>query len=1067
MPVEFKYRLIAGLLRELQEREGYALGPDKLLQVQELLRRLPADVPPERLRSLLAPLFATEPRQQERFYELFGQCLAEARAVFAEAEEEEAAATPEQAEAQKGETRWRRILLFFPPLLALLAGMAWDTGLERWYANPVFWLAAAVLAGAAWASRKLLRGWPRRSGYLLLTLALGAAGLWLRPTLFPGPEKPVSRTVYSSAMAGDTIARSLLRAEDTARLLYTEPREVVETPPGGRFRVDSTGIGTYIAGAEAEPGAADSLTAFLTYARGTDTVYWVATITEPPAPPPPPDTGLIEEIELPYPRDIAELKIDAAARRRFDFYRQYEWPLKALLLLLLGALAWAVVRWDQYRRARVVAELRRPSRPPYVWQPETGQDAAALLAPGLQILLNRLRGRAPGRRLRPDLPATIRATSRQAGRISFVYRRPTLPPDYLLLIDRLAANDHRAHLFDSLYQVFLRAEAPVARYFYDGDPRVLFDEAHPQGIPLGELLHRYDGAQLILVGEGQGLLSPFTGRPAPWTQLLSAWPRRVLLSPRPRRAWGPRERQLEELLPLLPASPGGLDAAISLFAAEDPTDTCGLLPKVDDALHQPFTFGHGLLEDLQRQFSQPLTDWIAACALWPALHWGLTLHLGRSLGAVHGKELITFENLRELTRLPWFTEGRIPDAARTILLDYLSERGLEEPLRQSLRSLLQQAPAPPADSAAFDDYRMNLILNELFLKPGKAARRKLEREFAAYLAAGKKPDFVALRLLDREPTRLDVLLGGALKKFAFREGLPGLGWKLAPRLLAVWGALAVALLAFRPDLNPCKGGEPVAYKDMELCLDSDSARLLFLEYLAADAILAQDTQRVDSLRRAADAINLRDTAFYRNTATRYYNYAARAWNCSRQPGPGCDTLPADSLQAIACANFRRGGALSEALTGQMAIQYINAMRQACPAAAPPPAFFSLSGKVLDVRDGQPIAGATVRMGDARNVNFAELAAGTSPDVFSAATDTRGRYAFDSLPAMQVIQLRASAPGYEAGEWRGPPREELPDIRLSPTNEALEAEAWQRAVAANTPEAYNGYLVAFPEGANAA
>lgn len=361
---------------------------------------------------------------------------------------------------------------------------------------------------------------------------------------------------------------------------------------------------------------------------------------------------------------------------------------------------------------------------------------------------------------------------------------------------------------------------------------------------------------------------------------------------------------------------------------------------------------------------------------------------------------------------------------------------------------------------------MNLILNELFLKPDAAARRRLEREFAAYLAAGKKPDFVALRLLDRPPTRLDVLLGGTLKKYAFREGLPGLGWRLGPKLIGIWAVLATALLAFRPDLNPCQG-ERVAYKEMELCLSSGSDSLLYLEYLAADAILAQDTQQVDSLRTAADAIQLRDTAFYRNTAARYYNYAARAWNCTLQPGPDCDALPTDSLQAIACANFRRGGTLSEAFAGQMGIQYSNAMQRVCLVGEPPPAFFSLSGSVVDAGDGSPIADAAIRAGDANRVTPARLAAGAGPNIFSAATDASGRFAFDSLPAMEQLLLYAAAPGHEPYELRSPPRDELPPIRLSPTDEALEAAAWELALAKDEPEAYSRYLDNFPTGAHAA
>ena len=489
------------------------------------------------------------------------------------------------------------------------------------------------------------------------------------------------------------------------------------------------------------------------------------------------------------------------------WYQSCQWLIKAALLILLGFLAWAIARWDQYRRAKAVAELQRLDRAPYLWNPETGTDASAYLSADAQALLTRLRGRSLDERLRLDLPASVLASIRAAGRIQLRYRRQTLPPNFLLLIDRHDAQDHRARLFDALYQVFLRAEAPITRYFYDGDPRLCFNEAHPGGIALSELLHRHAGAQLLLVGDGQGLLSTLSGRVAPWTNLLQAWPRRALLQTRPLGQWARREKELQALLPLLPASPAGLGAAIDLFNSEDPTTlNPEVLKGIPDALQQPFAFAHELIPDLQRHFAQPHIDWIAACALWPTLHWDLTLYLGKVLadrgtgdmgqndtGAGQARSLLDFAGIRELTRLPWFVEGRMPDAVRSILLEYLQARRLEQPLRLALRTLLEQAPPPPAEATAYDEYRMNLILNELFLQPDATKKRALEREFVRYLAAGKKPDFVALKLLNRPQTPLDVLGDDHLKKYAFRKGLPGLSWQLLPKLLGIWALLGLGL----------------------------------------------------------------------------------------------------------------------------------------------------------------------------------------------------------------------------------------------------------------------------------
>jgi len=980
--------------------------PGKYLQVQELLRRLPGDTPPERLRTLLAPLFATNLVQQRQFYEVFDKSLAQAVEVTRvdvidvnDSDDNNDPNDETRRTARQGERRWRRVVLLFPLLLAALAGFIWDADLGRWYVNPTLWFAIAVFTGSIWAAVRLLTHWMTRSGYLFAVFVLAFLGTRLKPAVIPvptpeiAPPAPIakSRILRFSVAPGDTVSNTLVASTDTARLLSTAPAVPEKTKTGGHFQVDNKGEATYIAGTNAQTGVTDTLIALLGYAGRTDTVYCLVDLIEKKTQPSAaPDLNLIAELPLPYPRDIAGLQIDAAEAARFEWYNKYEWPLKILLILLFGALAWAIMRWYRFRRARAVAELRRADKAPYVWSPNTsGSHTFEGMSEVVQPLLTRLRGRAPDDRHNLDIPATIRATSRRAGRVQFAWRRRTLPPNYLLLIDRLAPNDHQAHLFDTLYGAFTNAELPVIRYFYDGDPRRCFNETHPDGVALAELLHRHAGAQLFILGEGQGLLSTADGRPALWTQLLSAWPRRVLLSTRPLSAWDTRERQLTGLVPILPASPGGLSAALDLFSAEDPADTRELLRTVRDALYEPVEFTHDLLSDLQRHFPPAIVDWIAACAIWPTLHWNLTLHLGRALSAHHDTDLLRFEHLRELTRLPWFTEGRMPEGARAPLFDYLAERGLETPLRESLRELLQQTPSPPENSVAYDNYRMNIVLNELFLRPSQATRHRLEREFERYLAAGKKPDFVALRLLDRPTTRLDVLVGERLKKYAFREGLPGLGWKPGIKLVAVWAALSFVLALFQPNLNPCPG-ERVRYNGREMCLNGDADRLLYLENLAADAIQIQDHERVDSLQKIADAFPETNKAFYQNTAIRYYNYGNRMHNYAKTPDiANWAGISRDSLQNLACENFQR--AISFTRDGEDN-RFRKALELACKERE-----FLISGRVLDAASGRPIAKAVV----------------TAVGIADTTTSADGRYTL-RVPngiARAKIRLLAEANGY--------------------------------------------------------
>ena len=42
--------------------------------------------------------------------------------------------------------------------------------------------------------------------------------------------------------------------------------------------------------------------------------------------------------------------------------------------LLLAALIGAILRWQQYRKAKVVAELQRANTAPYLWNPKTAQQ---------------------------------------------------------------------------------------------------------------------------------------------------------------------------------------------------------------------------------------------------------------------------------------------------------------------------------------------------------------------------------------------------------------------------------------------------------------------------------------------------------------------------------------------------------------------------------------------------------------------------------------------------------------------------------------------------------------------
>ena len=69
------------------------------------------------------------------------------------------------------------------------------------------------------------------------------------------------------------------------------------------------------------------------------------------------------------------------------------------------------------------------------------------------------------------------------------------------------------------------------------------------------------------------------------------------------------------------------------------------------------------------------------------MHWDLTLYLGQEL-STEEENLLSLDNLLQLSRLPWFVDGQIPEAARLELVDYLAQAGKEADIRESIHQAL-------------------------------------------------------------------------------------------------------------------------------------------------------------------------------------------------------------------------------------------------------------------------------------------------------------------------------------------------------------------------------------------
>ncbi|MEO0581373.1 MAG: hypothetical protein AAF135_04030 [Bacteroidota bacterium] len=446
-----------------------------------------------------------------------------------------------------------------------------------------------------------------------------------------------------------------------------------------------------------------------------------------------------------------------------------------ILLVLLGLL----ILWNRKRRP-LVARRDKVDKPPYRWTFDL--EVPEILATNDRILtlVQQMRGREESDAHQLNLPATVHATIRKAGRLQPIYRAQTRPTEYLILIDRKSSQNHQAQLFNLLYETFKAQEIYARRYYYNGDPRICWNEESPAGITLSELKNRYPDHRLLIFGTGYAFLSQRKGTFTKWASLLDAWETKALLSPIPVEAWGRRELILGKKFQLMPTGLTGLRQVVEVLE-KDTTISPKMWKELSLAEEQKLQVdGDNLIESLRKYFDAQTLEWIAACALWTSVHWDLTLFLGRKVKENYAAEgestQLELAEVIQIARIPWFVEGEIPVEAKKQLLDFLPE-ARQNALRAEIYTLMEGSQ-PELDSVAFDDFRMHIVSSQLGRTDlSRAERRAYEQELAQLLEDDVEPDFSVIEYLDRPQTQLDFLIPANFRHLVYHKGKPFYGWK--------------------------------------------------------------------------------------------------------------------------------------------------------------------------------------------------------------------------------------------------------------------------------------------------
>ncbi len=346
-----------------------------------------------------------------------------------------------------------------------------------------------------------------------------------------------------------------------------------------------------------------------------------------------------------------------------------------------------------------------------------------------------------------DVEATVEKTIQAGGWFKPVSGFLKILPEYLVLVDRNSFKDHQSHLVNALVNRLITQGVPVTRYYFDADPRLCYPEQ--KLLPpcsLAELAERYPCRRLMIFSDGHGLVDTLSGELFPWFSQFSTWARRALFTLESAEEWGYRERLLSNTdFPVMPATEAGLntlaeylnDDALPFYPYVPSNETDDHTAQYPALLREPpyrWLDRHApeteeiteLLGQVRTYLGGKAYYWFSACAVYPQLHWQLSLYLGYQLKDSEGKYHIDEASLIRLVRLPWFRHGYMPNWLREKLVKDLS-LNQEQEIRNALQSLLVSAsPYNP-----LRDLRL-----EFAKDPGLAGSAK--RLFANALKRAKK-----------------------------------------------------------------------------------------------------------------------------------------------------------------------------------------------------------------------------------------------------------------------------------------------------------------------------------------
>lgn len=421
-------------------------------------------------------------------------------------------------------------------------------------------------------------------------------------------------------------------------------------------------------------------------------------LSTPTLPPTPPDSIPIPTGELPIvPPGVLQPQPNPEPATNLPF----NWQILLLLLTFYIVVVFVWRLWWSWRANLFLQRHNTTQQPNLQTISITGFEenlVSSLVL--LKIAKNfRYRIRIPANEI--DIEKTINATLKNSGWLTPIYQTYQVIPEYLFLVNRSNYRDHQAKFIEEIIQKLRNECVFITIYFFDDDPRICFPQSHANfPLRLRELTSQYSQHSLVIISDTNKFFSAITGELEPWVNQFDNWERRAILTPTPMDNWGYQELSLAQDFMILPATIKGFEVLSQRLSQRFATDVVSEEIRVslpNSLQKQPFQWiernpppteqVNVMLESLEKYLGENSFYWLSACAVFPELDWNITIYLGNVLKTQSETSLIEVCSLTDLTCLPWFRYGYMPDWLRVYLISTLTPEQ-QQIIRSALQNLL-------------------------------------------------------------------------------------------------------------------------------------------------------------------------------------------------------------------------------------------------------------------------------------------------------------------------------------------------------------------------------------------